>query len=120
MYFHRWLDIIKDVTPGNTLPGGMSRRGITLGDVMLGLHEAFPNLKTTPHTHESAQIAYMLQGRMKMTIGGQSQIIGPGEFAYVPSGVEHNIESLDDYVLEVDIFTPPRNDIAARLAELNS
>ena len=118
MYFYRWEDIAKDVEGGATLPAGMSRRGITLGDAMLAMHETVPNLKGKPHSHDSAQIAYMLQGRMKMTIGGESRIIGPGEFAYVPSGVEHSVESLDDYVLEVDIFTPPRPDIAKRLDEL--
>ena len=120
MSFHRWLDIPKDVTPGPTLPGGMSRQGITLGGVMLGLHEAFPNLQPPSHSHDSAQIAYVLEGRLKMTIDGESRVLVPGEFAYVPAGVEHSIESLDDYVRVMDIFTPPRPDIADRIAELDA
>lgn len=32
--------------------------------------------------------------------------------------VEHSIESLDEYVLVLDIFSPPRSDIAQRLGEL--
>ena len=62
--FFNWTDIVKDMEPGPTLPAGMSRRGIILGEVMLALHEAVPNLKGTPHRHPSAQITYMLQGKL--------------------------------------------------------
>lgn len=120
MPFFRWSDVVKDVQPGTTLPAGMSRQGITLGDVMLGLHEAFPNLKCKPHTHASAQITIILKGKLRMRIGGEERVIGPGEFGYVPPNVEHSIESLDEYVLELDVFSPPRVDIAARLEELQS
>jgi mannose-6-phosphate isomerase-like protein (cupin superfamily) len=120
MPFFRWIDIVKDLEPGATLPAGMSRQGIALGDVMLGLHEAFPNLKCKPHTHPSAQITYMLKGKLRMRIGDEERVISPGEFAYVPPNVEHSIESLDEYVLALDIFAPPRPDIAQRLEELES
>jgi hypothetical protein len=35
--FFDWLDIVKDLEAGPTLPLGMSRRGIVLGEVMLAL-----------------------------------------------------------------------------------
>ena len=60
--FFNWTDIVKDMEPGSTLPAGMSRRGIILGEVMLALHEAVPNLKATPHRHPSAQITYTPEG----------------------------------------------------------
>jgi len=116
--FFRWSDIVKDVEPGATLPAGMSRQGITLGDVMLGLHEAFPNLKCKPHSHPSAQITYMLKGKLRMQIGDEERVISPGQFVYVPPNVEHSIESLEEYVLALDIFSPPRPDISQRLEEL--
>jgi len=118
MSFYRWTDIIKDVQPGSTLPTGMSRRGIIVGDLMVCAHEAFPNLKANPHSHPSAQLAIMLKGKMRMRIGGEERIITPGEFAYVPANVEHSIESLDEYVLEIDVFHPIRQDIEKRLKEL--
>ena len=40
--FFSWMDILKDQEAGSTLPLGMSRRGVVLGDVMLALHEAVP------------------------------------------------------------------------------
>jgi mannose-6-phosphate isomerase-like protein (cupin superfamily) len=118
MSFFKWPDIIKDLEPGSTLPAGMSRQAIIIGDVMLALHEAFPNLKCKPHTHTSAQISYMLKGKLRMRIGNEERVISPGEMGYVPPNVEHSIESLDEYVLVLDIFSPPRPDIVQRLDEL--
>jgi uncharacterized RmlC-like cupin family protein len=119
MPFYRWTDIIKDVQPGPTLPAGMSRRGIVVGDLMVCAHEAFPDLKGKPHTHPSAQLAIMVKGKMGMRIGGEERIIVPGEFAYVPADVEHSIESFDEYVLEIDVFHPIRPDILKRLEQLD-
>jgi mannose-6-phosphate isomerase-like protein (cupin superfamily) len=118
MPFYRWDDILKDVQPGPTLPAGMSRRGLVLGDILLGMHEALPGLKPPAHTHSSGQIALMLNGRLRMKIAGEERIISPGELAWVPPGVEHSIESLDEYVRVLDIFRPVRQDILTRLREL--
>lgn len=115
MPFYSWATIPKDVEPGETLPAGMSRQAATVGGTMLALHEAFPNLKCSPHHHESAQTTYMLKGKLRMRIGEEERVIVPGEFAYVPPNVEHSIESLDEYVLALDVFAPPRPDILKRL-----
>jgi mannose-6-phosphate isomerase-like protein (cupin superfamily) len=120
MSFHRWLELAKDVEPGKTLPAGMSRRGIVLGDSMLALHEAFPDLKCNPHTHASSQMTYVLKGKLRMRIGDEERVLLPGEFAFVPSNVEHSIESLDEYVVALDVFQPYRPDIAERLRELHA
>jgi quercetin dioxygenase-like cupin family protein len=116
--FYRWADILRDLEPGPTVPAGMSRRGITLGEVMLGLHEALPNIKPGPHRHPSAQITCLLKGKIRMTIGGEERVIGPGEFAYIPADELHGFEALDEFALILDIFNPPRADVAARLQEL--
>ena len=116
--FFNWMDIAKDPEAGPTLPLGMSRRGIVLGEVMLALHEAIPNLKGTPHRHPSAQITYMLKGRMRLSIDGEERVLSPGEFGHIPPNVLHGIESLDEDVLALDIFSPPRADIIERLKEL--
>ncbi|HSM24319.1 MAG TPA: cupin domain-containing protein [Anaerolineaceae bacterium] len=118
MTFFKWSEIIKDVEPGTTLPAGMSRQGIVLGDTMLALHEAFPNLKCNPHVHASSQITYILKGKLRMRIGTEEHVLLPGEFGYVPPNVEHSIESLDEYVLALDVFSPPRPDISQRLDDL--
>jgi mannose-6-phosphate isomerase-like protein (cupin superfamily) len=116
--FFNWTDIVKDLEPGPTLPAGMSRRGIVLGDVMLAIHETVPHLKSIPHRHPSAQITYMFEGKMRMSIDGEERVLSAGEFAYVPPNALHGIESFDEKVLSLDIFSPPRTDIIDRLKEL--
>lgn len=116
--FLKWSEIFRDIVPNKTLPPGMSRRCVTLGDVMLALHEAFPNLETEDHTHESAQIACMVKGKMAVSIDGRKQCMGPGEFAYIPAGVPHHVQTFDEYALVLDIFSPPRSDIQERVAEI--
>ena len=120
MSFHNWLEMVKDVEAGKTLPAGMSRRAVIVGDTMLALHEAFPDLKCKPHCHPSSQITYMLKGKLRMRIGGDERVLLPGEFAFVPANVEHSIESLEEYVLALDVFQPYRKDIAERLEELHA
>jgi mannose-6-phosphate isomerase-like protein (cupin superfamily) len=118
-HFHNWNEIIQDNEPGSTLPAGMSRKGIILGDVMLGLHGAVAGIRAEPHTHPNDQIAIMVKGKMLMEIDGEERIMGPGEFAYVPKNTTHRIQTLEEDALVLDIFSPFREDIAKRLAELD-
>ena len=80
--FLKWLDIFRDIVPNETLPPGMSRRCVTLGGVMQAMHEAFPNLETEDHTHESAQIACMVRGKMAISIDGCKQCLEPKLWSY--------------------------------------
>jgi unsaturated pyranuronate lyase len=118
-HFHKWDEITQDKEAGPTLPAGMSRQGIVLGDVMLALHVAVAGLKPEPHAHPNDQIAIMIKGRMLMEIDGVQRIMAPGEFAYVPRNVVHRIQTLDEDAIVLDVFCPPREDIARRLAELD-
>lgn len=117
--FYKWNDILRDITPGKTLPPGMSRRCVTLGDVMLAMHEAFPNLETKDHVHDSAQITYVVRGRMAVSINGDKKFMGPGEFAFIPAGVPHHVQTEDEYAMALDIFSPPRKDIMDHVAEIS-
>ena len=117
--FYKWSEIVRDATPGKTLPPGMSRRCVTLGDVMLAMHEAFPDLETKDHVHDSAQITYVVRGKLAVSINGDKRFMEPGEFAYIPAGVPHHVQTADEYALAMDIFNPPRKDIMERVAEIS-
>ncbi len=117
---YSWHAIPKDVVPNSSLPAGMSRQSIVGERSMLCMHEAFPNLKCKPHQHDAEQFSIMLQGRMRFVVGSETFVLGPGEIAHIPSGVEHSIESLDEYVLVLDVFAPLRPDILARLKEIGA
>jgi mannose-6-phosphate isomerase-like protein (cupin superfamily) len=61
----------------------------------------------------------MIKGRMLMEIDGEQRIMKPGEFAYVPKNVMHRIQTMEEDAIVLDVFCPPRKDIANRLAELD-
>ena len=55
--------------------------------------------------HES--ICYLVRGRMKVVIAGESFIAGPGDAWVHPAGVPHWHEALEDS-LQVEVKSPPR------------
>lgn len=61
------------------------------------------------HEHESEQIANVLEGRLRFTIGDEVQIVGAGESVSVPAWASHEVEALADSVV-LDVFSPPRAD----------
>jgi quercetin dioxygenase-like cupin family protein len=62
------------------------------------------------HSHENEQIAYILEGALRFTMGdGRVLTLAAGEVLVIPSNMPHQAEALEDTV-DLDIFTPPRAD----------
>ena len=61
------------------------------------------------HSHESEQMTYILQGALKVGVGGKEMIVREGEVLHVPSQVPHQAEALED-TFELDVFSPVRKD----------
>lgn len=55
--------------------------------------------------HES--ICYLVSGRMRVVIDGESFVAGPGDAWIHPAGVPHYHETLEDSV-QIEIKSPPR------------
>src|ERR1044071_530390 len=103
----RWDDM-----PKEEVSGGLSRRLIT-GDRMMLAHVYIKKGCIVPrHSHENEQITYILEGGLRVWIGAdesQTLDVMAGEVLHIPSGVPHKAEALED-TLDVDIFSPPRQD----------
>ncbi len=61
------------------------------------------------HSHESEQMTYILQGALKVVVGGEVVTVREGEVLHVPSWISHQAEALED-TFELDIFSPVRQD----------
>lgn len=60
-----------------------------------------------PHSHDDHEsIVYIIKGKVKATIDGESFIAGPGDAWYNAPGVVHNVEALEDSV-SVEVKSPP-------------
>jgi quercetin dioxygenase-like cupin family protein len=104
---HRWNQM-----PIETLTDSLARRLIT-GDRMMLAHVYLKKGCIVPrHSHENEQITYILEGGLRFWIGAdESQVIDvlAGEVLHIPSHVPHKAEALED-TLDVDVFSPPRQD----------
>ena len=61
------------------------------------------------HAHESEQMTYVLQGSLRVLVGGEEVIVREGEVLHIPSGMPHQAEALED-TFELDVFSPVRQD----------
>lgn len=61
------------------------------------------------HDHPEEQTGYLVAGRLRLTIGGETRVVGPGDGWSIPGGVPHGGEALDDAVA-VEVFSPLRED----------
>ena len=104
---YRWDDM-----PKEELSDSISRRFIT-GDKTMLAHVYLKKGAIVPkHHHENEQITYILEGALRFWIGDdgtQEIVVRPGEVLHIPSNVPHKAEALED-TLDVDIFSPPRQD----------
>ena len=101
---HRWDEIaLEKITE-------MISRKIVSGDrEMLAQIYLKRGALVPMHSHESEQMTYILQGALKVVVGGDVLIVREGEVLHVPSGVPHQAEALED-TLELDVFSPIRQD----------
>ena len=64
------------------------------------------------HAHESEQMTYILQGALKVMVGGEELTVREGEVLHIPAWTPHQAEALED-TFELDVFSPVRHDWVA-------
>ena len=91
------LDTDKDhlVTPTHSDARGPMVRGHSI-EVMQMNWRAGDSAR--PHQHAEEQAFYVVRGRMRMTVGGETYEIGPGEVSFHPSNAMHEALAVEDPV----------------------
>ena len=53
-----------------------------------------------PHSHPNEQFVYVVQGKIRNTIGGKTHISGPGSIVHIPANTVHHaaVVGKEDYV----------------------
>jgi unsaturated pyranuronate lyase len=77
---------------------------MTLARIILAKGAVVPS-----HAHENEQIATVLEGRLRFTVGGEEQEVVAGESIPLAANVSHEVEALEDSVV-LDVFSPVRED----------
>jgi quercetin dioxygenase-like cupin family protein len=105
--FHRWEDM-----PRESVSDLLERRLITGDRIMLTHVYLLKGCVVPKHRHENEQFTYILEGALRFWIGEDGEeeyVVRAGEVLHIPSNVFHKAEALED-TLDVDIFSPPRQD----------
>ena len=61
------------------------------------------------HAHPHEQTGYLVRGRMRLAIGGQTFDARPGDSWCIGGGVAHSAQALEDSVA-IEVFSPVRLD----------
>ena len=111
-YFVRQQDV-PPYHPANHT-GTVNRRLIGAGnvgaakvEVVLGVIEKGKG--TLPHSHPGIeQVCYLLEGRARAEVGGQSAELGPGDCCFFPADLPHVFTVVGDRTCKVlVIYAPP-------------
>lgn len=87
----------------------MTRRMIWGERLMATLIEFKEGAVVPTHQHENEQLTYCVSGTMRFTFPDGEVILRGGEVLLIPGNVPHGAEMLDE-VVEMDFFSPPRQD----------
>jgi unsaturated pyranuronate lyase len=98
--------------PLERVNANLDRRLVTGERIMLAHVYLRKGCIVPRHRHDNEQMTYILEGALHFWIGedeSQELTVHAGEVLHLPSNVWHKAEALDD-TLDVDVFSPPRED----------
>jgi quercetin dioxygenase-like cupin family protein len=98
--------------PRELLPElSLGRSAVRTDDALVVFNWVDPPATLPLHDHPFDQLALILAGRCVMRVDEEEHPLGPGGFVYIPAGAMHGLEAVgSDPVLNVDVFSPARED----------
>ncbi|MGX1307281.1 quercetin dioxygenase-like cupin family protein [Amorphus suaedae] len=100
-----------ETLPRETVRPGVTRTAFRGDNALMVMNWLEPGMEVRPHSHPFEQLAYILSGRVKFTIGEDVVEVGPGEVVRIPPDVVHCGEPVGDEVaVNLDVFAPVRDD----------
>ncbi|HEY3421482.1 MAG TPA: cupin domain-containing protein [Methanomassiliicoccales archaeon] len=104
MFYRRCDDGYRTRAPG------ISRKTLTYGN-----HTLFTEFRLKAdclfpsHSHLQEQTGYLVSGSMRLTIGTEESMVGPGDSWNIPGNTVHGAVILEDSVA-IEVFSPVRED----------
>lgn len=99
-------------------PGAVSHlyasENMTVSFIVQEPHRSFP-----VHSHEPEEIVIVLEGERDAVIDGKLYRIKAGDIVTVPSGSRHGSHTYESGCKVIEVFSPPRLDLLARLETSN-
>lgn len=76
----------------------------------LSVVELDANSLVPEHAHENEQIGIVIAGRLRFTIGEETQEFGPGGSWRILANVPHEAQAGSEGAVVVEVFSPIRTD----------
>jgi quercetin dioxygenase-like cupin family protein len=97
--------VVKSIE-GKPMNGDLLVKPLIKGDEMtlLEIHYT-PGVGAPMHVHDHESLAYVVKGKVKMTVGKEVYILGPGDVCRHPQAIAHGVEGIDESVV-VEIKSP--------------
>jgi quercetin dioxygenase-like cupin family protein len=96
--------------PVETIAEGVTRQMVTGDRLMVCRLTLAARTVTAIHTHVHEQITLVERGSADFFVEGQWRTAQAGDILLFPSGIQHGATMLDEEVVLIDIFSPPRED----------
>jgi unsaturated pyranuronate lyase len=103
-----YFTTLEDKKTKEIFPGFTGRFEHTV-NMTLAFWDAVARSKVPEHSHFHEQIVTVREGKLELTINGESRIMDTDCVAIIPSNVKHSAYAVTDCKL-LDIFYPVRDD----------
>ena len=90
------------------LAPGVRTRTFWGENILLSRVEVEPNQIMPLHTHPEEQGGIILEGEFEIGMGGEVQVLKPGDMYIIPGGVEHYAKAGNKGVRALGIYSPVR------------
>lgn len=93
---------------GVPLSGTVDVRVLSEGNDMILMEVTMPpGHASSPHTHDHESVGYLVSGRAQTTVDGVTYDLLPGDGFRHPKDVVHNMKTLDEGAVWLEIKSPP-------------
>jgi len=103
-----------DVPLVELAPGSNSHL-VSAVNITLSFITVEPNTYFPPHHHKAEQLIIVIDGACDATVEGKLYPLKKGDVLIIPSNVEHAVYISDKGLKAIEVFSPPREDLVAKL-----
>ncbi len=107
------FDDLRSIRP-LLLSAGYLARAVHGGQLTLAVVEVEPGAELPEHRHANEQLGMVIEGSVVFRIADETRTVEAGGIWRIPSDTPHAVTGGDAGAVVVDVFSPPRDDWAAR------